>query len=363
VGGAIDSICAQTVGNLRIIVVDDGSSDETARILAGKAASDSRIVVVTIPHGGIVDALNAGLVHCTAEFIARHDADDIAYPHRFATQLAYLDANPECIAVSSFARHVDGGGRPSGGLEASFPDAFNLEWIPYKEPRLLHPFLMVRRSALVAIGGYRYVYHAEDVDLCWRLQEIGRLHVIPKPLGDYRIHAQSVTGRSTLNGRISAIYSQLAAISALRRRSNHSDLTFPRSAIDLMTAAVTAAGILEVGKRELNSTERSSLKAAFAAQYQGLAIWRSYDIELDDCRFIRAALAAVEPHLPPGNRRSLRSSRAVLCARLLSKGRLRTALALLSLDTLVETAVRFGDYSIYDCLPARARVALATWRQ
>jgi len=358
IAGAIKSICAQTVGNLRIVVVDDGSSDETPRILAGMAACDPRIVIVTTPHGGIVDALNAGLAHCTAEFIARHDADDIAYPHRFATQLAYLDANPDCVAVSSFARVVDMDGHPSGGRATSLPDSFDPTWIPCREPLLLHPFLMVRRRAMLAIGGYRYVYHAEYVDLCWRLQEVGRLHAIPRPLGDYRMHAGSIMGLSTLNGRLSAIYSQLAAISALRRRSNARDLTFPKSAIDLMTAAVTTAAIFEIGKRELNSTESSHLKAAFAAKFLELASYRSYDIELDDCRFIRAVLRPVESQLPAGNRKSIRWSRSVLGARLLSKGRLRAAMVMLSPDTLVKTGVRFGVHALSRCLPARVRVAI-----
>ena len=362
VASAIDSIREQTLANIRIIVVDDGSSDETPRILAGMAASDPRIVVVTIPHGGIVDALNAGLAHCTAEFIARHDADDIAYPYRFAEQLAYLEANPDCVAVASFARVVDEDSRPTGGLATSVPESFDATWIPCKEPYLLHPFLMVRRSAMLGVGGYRYVYHAEDADLCWRLQEVGRLHAIPRPLGDYRIHAGSVTGLSTLNGRLSSLYSQLAAISALRRRSHVSDLTFPKSAIDLMTAAVTPAGMFEIGKRDLNSTESSYLKAAFAAKYMELASYRSYEIELDDCRFIRAVLLPVEPHLSAGNRRSLRRSRAVLGARLLSKGRLRTALVLLSLGTLLETATRFGVHVISRFLPARLRAAIWDWR-
>lgn len=362
VASAVESICKQTASIGRIIVVDDGSSDATPRILADMAASDPRIVVVTIPHGGIVDALNAGLEHCTAEFIARHDADDIAYPYRFAEQLAYLDAHPDCVAVSSFARVVDQDGHPDGGLATSIPESFDASWIPCKEPYLLHPFMMVRRSAMLTVGGYRYVYHAEDADLCWRLQELGRLHAIPRALGDYRIHAASVTGLSTINGRLSALYSQLAAISALRRRSHASDLQFPKSAIDLMHASVTPAGMFDIGKRDLSSTESTYLKAAFAAKYLELASYRSYEIELDDCRFIRSALSAMERQLPAGNRRSLRRSRAVMTARLLSKGRLHAALVLLSLDTLVETSVRFGVRVVSRLLPARVRTAIWDWR-
>jgi glycosyltransferase involved in cell wall biosynthesis len=355
---AIDSIRAQTFGNFRMVVVDDGSSDETPRILARMAASDPRIVIVTRPHGGIVDALNAGLEHCTAELIARHDADDIAYPQRFAEQLAYLDAHPDCIAVSSFARMVDKDGRPTGGLSTSSVDGSDPTWVPCREPYLLHPFLMLRRSALLTVGGYRYVHHAEDADLYWRLQEIGRMHVIPKVLGDYRIHAQSVSGRSALDGRVSAINSQLAAISALRRRNNASDLQFTRSAIEGMFAARTPAGILAIGKRDLSAAESAYLQAAFAAKYLLLATHRPFAIELDDCRFIRAVLLPAELQLPAGNRRSLRKSRATLSARLLLKGRLRAALMLLSLDTLMQTGLQFGAHAIARCLPPGVRATI-----
>lgn len=362
VASAVASIQQQTLANLRIIVIDDGSTDATPRILAQMAASDARILVLTIPHGGIVDALNAGLAHCTAEFVARHDADDIAFPHRFAEQVAYLDANPECVAVASYARVIDQHGRPTGGFATSIPESFDPTWIPCKEPYLLHPFMMVRRRALILIGGYRYVYHAEDADLCWRLQELGKLHAIPRPLGDYRIHGGSVTGLSTLNGRLSALYSQLAAISALRRRNNTPDLAFPKSAIDLMTAATTPAAMFEIGKRDLNSTESAYLKAAFAAKYLELASYRSYEIELDDCRFVHAVLRPVEPTLPAANQRSLRRSRSVMASRLLSKGRLRAALVLLTPATLVETATRFAVHVISRCLPAKVRVAIWDWR-
>jgi hypothetical protein len=221
---------------------------------------------------------------------------------------------------------------------------------------------MVRRCALQAVGGYRYVHHAEDADLCWRLQDVGRLHVIPQLLGDYRLHAQSITGRSPLNGRLSAINSQLAAVSALRRRSSASDLQFTKSSADLMYATATSAGIFDVGSRDLNSAESSYLKAAFAAKFLELASYRPYELELEDYHFIRASLLPAEPQLSPGNRTAVRRLRAKLCARLLIKGRARAALALLSLDTLPETAARFGVHAIARLLPARMRAGIGNWR-
>src|ERR1700736_3109855 len=77
---SLNSIRAQTIRDIRIVVIDDGSTDATVEILAELAREDPRIVTIRKPNGGIVDALNLGLQHCRAEFLARFDADDIAYP-------------------------------------------------------------------------------------------------------------------------------------------------------------------------------------------------------------------------------------------------------------------------------------------
>ena len=79
---AVGSILGQTVREIRVVIVDDGSTDETPAILRRMAANDSRIEIITKPNGGIVDAANVGLVHCRAEFLARQDSDDIASPDR-----------------------------------------------------------------------------------------------------------------------------------------------------------------------------------------------------------------------------------------------------------------------------------------
>ena len=116
---AIESLQRQTFTSFRIIVVDDGSTDRTLEILTGLAARDSRITILTQPNLGIVAALNAGLRLCQAEFVARHDADDISDPSRLAVELDYLRSHTDCMAVSgavnTSARKVDSLGqfRPS----------------------------------------------------------------------------------------------------------------------------------------------------------------------------------------------------------------------------------------------------------
>jgi hypothetical protein len=90
---------------------------------------------------------------------------------------------------------------------------------------------MVRRASVVGLGGYRYVYHSEDTDLYWRLLDHGQLHNLDSILGDYRMHSGSISGSSIVNGRIMSLGSQLAALSARRRRSRLPDSVFPKDAI------------------------------------------------------------------------------------------------------------------------------------
>ena len=217
---AIASIQAQTVRDIRIIVVNDGSADQSAAIIAAMAEQDDRIVLIDRVNGGIVNALNDGLAVCTAAFVARHDADDLAMPDRFQRQLNWFATHPKCNAVSGAIIHIDEHGREISPVTiVRSPDESDPTHYPQKEPYLVHPFLMMRREAVQALGGYRHVYHAEDTDLYWRMQEIGEIANMPDLLGYYRVHDQSITGASTLNGRIAAMSSQLSGLSAMRRRA------------------------------------------------------------------------------------------------------------------------------------------------
>jgi glycosyltransferase involved in cell wall biosynthesis len=350
---SIESIQGQNVAQLRIIIVDDGSTDATPELLSKIAQHDRRIEVLTKRNSGIVDALNEGLACCRAAFIARHDADDVAYPDRLAEQIAYLQAHSDCVAVSGAARHIDEHGRPTGVIaRMQQPDAADPTSVPSREPYLIHPFLMMRRSAIEAIGGYRYVYHAEDTDLYWRLQEIGRLHNMKNVLGDYRMHAPSVSSRSVLNGRIGALCSQLAAISAIRRRSGRSDLVFPREALQRYHEAGSLRAIFEAGSRGLDAHETDQLEISLAAKMLDLTSYRPYELDADDCRFIREAIARHARRLRAKNRAFLWRQISGTAARLAHNGMFAAAAALLPASAYPAAAARLS-YRL--CVPTQVR--------
>jgi glycosyltransferase involved in cell wall biosynthesis len=359
---AIESLQQQTFTSFRIIVVDDGSTDRTPEVLAALTARDSRITVLTQPNGGIVDALNAGLRLCRAEFIARQDADDISDPSRLEMELDYFRSHPDCVAVSGAVKHIDEQGRFLGTLQTfPQPDCADPYRAPSREPYLMHPFLMVRRADLQAIGGYRYVYYSEDTDLCWRLQERGAMQNLDMPLGKYRVHTRSISSASVINGRIMALSSQLAGLSALRRRTGRTDLHFPKEAIREYRNAQTLSKLWEIGKRQLDDDEARYLRIALASKLLELTAYRPYELEFSDCQFIRGALDELS-RLPHPNRKDLSRLYARAAARLLIGGRLREMVTLtppwLYLPMMMRTVLKFLPASMRNLL-ARVRKAAA----
>ncbi len=343
VDSAVASIAAQSLADIRILVVDDGSTDDTAARVGRMAKLDRRIVLLRQANGGIVDALNAGLDACTAPLVARQDADDLAAPDRLERQVAFLLAHPEVNAVSGAVRHIDEDGRVMGSvLRLVSPDRADLSLFPQREPYLMHPFLMMRRRAAAAVGGYRHVFHAEDTDLYWRLQETGGLVNMDEVLGDYRMHAGSVTGLSPLNGRISAVNSQRAGLSAMRRRAGRPDLQFPKALLQAYQAASSFEAVIAVGSRDLGADEAARLKLSACAKLLELAGHRPYELDAADCALIGRTLLPALASMPADSRGGCIRMMSGTAARLLARGQVGAAMHLTTLRTVPHTAVRLA---------------------
>src|SRR5258708_9091408 len=112
---AIQSVVAQEFADFELLIVDDGSTDRTPELLRAWAQRDARIVVVTSPQNqGIPAALNRGLRHARAPYVARLDSDDIMMPGRLAEQAAVLDRDPEVVLVSCAHETMDSEGKYLG---------------------------------------------------------------------------------------------------------------------------------------------------------------------------------------------------------------------------------------------------------
>lgn len=338
----LESVRSQTMTDFRVILVDDGSTDDSPAILAEMAALDPRIEVHRQPNGGIVDALNAGLRRCTAEYIARIDADDLCFPNRFEVQLDYLRANPAVVAVGAAARHIDADGKFLDIVaRLGDPELANADHVPSSEPYIMHPFLTVRRAAVDAAGGYRYVYHAEDTDLYWRLRDHGRLVNLDEILGDYRMHTESVSSASILNGRIAAMNSQLASLSEQRRQRGVADLVFRKESLAAYKAAGTLAAMIELAAAGMDDREHRYLQQATVGKLLELAAYRPYELDAGDCEYVGEIARRGFDNLPAENAGMLNRRICGSAARIAAAGRTRDALKMVPARLMPSFAPRY----------------------
>ena len=176
---AIQSVLDQTYDNLELVLVDDGSTDDSPEIATRFAKEDHRLRVVRQPNRGLVGALETGLAHVRGDLVARMDGDDRCPPHRLARQEALLHQNRGWVAVGSWAARIDERGRrlsPDWRTPVS-PGA--IRWMLCFESCLPHGAVTMRRAAVDRAGGYRGEY-GEDYDLWIRLLEEGELAQRPR---------------------------------------------------------------------------------------------------------------------------------------------------------------------------------------
>ena len=185
---AVESILDQSLAELELVVVDDGSTDATPEVLAAFASRDARVVVHRQSNRGRTASLNVGAGLARAPLIARLDADDVCLPERFARQLAFLEQHEAVALVGGAVRLIDAGGRPFEESRYPLSDAEIRSAFAYTTP-FVHSAVMFRRRAFEQVGGYRAAFaETEDLDLWLRLAERHELANLPEPVVEYRLH-------------------------------------------------------------------------------------------------------------------------------------------------------------------------------
>jgi Glycosyl transferase family 2 len=192
---AARSILNQTMPNFEFIVIDDGSTDNSLKILKDLANADSRLVILSRENKGLIFSLNEAASNAKAPLLARMDCDDVAHPTRFEKQLNEFAMRPNLVALGCQVNFIDRHGSEFG-KEIVYPIGDNEIQINRSlgGPFLAHPTLMMRASAFRSVGEYRAPFvAAEDLDLIYRLFEVGELDNLPERLLDYRFHGNNVS--------------------------------------------------------------------------------------------------------------------------------------------------------------------------
>jgi glycosyltransferase involved in cell wall biosynthesis len=195
----LQSLSRQTESNFVAACVDDGSTDESPRILEDWSRRDGRFVVLRREHEGLVPALNAGLAALETPLVARLDADDIALPRRLELQSAWMREHPE-TTVLGCGYDILSDSEPGAGSilyrdwQNSLLTDDSIRREMFVESPLVHPTVTFRREAVVRLGGYRDAGWAEDYDLWLRLAANGaRFAKIPDLLVLWRDHPGRLT--------------------------------------------------------------------------------------------------------------------------------------------------------------------------
>ena len=204
---ALDSLYAQTYQNFKIILCDDGSTDNTYQIAAEYAKKHDNIILIKNDQNkGLNYTLNHCLEYADTEYVARMDGDDISLPTRFEKEIAFLDSNPEYAIVSCPMIYFDENGDYKVGQTKS-TDPIKRDFI--LSTPFCHAPCMVRSIAYKAVNGYsvdKRLIRVEDYHLWFKMYAAGyKGHNLSEPLYKMR-DDRNATRRRTLSNRLNEVY-------------------------------------------------------------------------------------------------------------------------------------------------------------
>lgn len=203
---SVASALAQDHPDFEVLVVDDGSDDDTRDWLRSAEAREERLRVLYQPHRGVAAARANGVTAARSELICILDSDDILVPHALSRLCAVFDADPEAVLAYTRIREL----RPDGAVAVQaypeFATARAMLWATLLKPRLpfKHSGTMFRRRTALELGSYDPALPCKvDIDLYLKFLRAGhRPRLVAEPLVDFRMHKNSISRNRWLGIRV-----------------------------------------------------------------------------------------------------------------------------------------------------------------
>ena len=208
---SIESVIGQTFKDFEFIIINDGSKDNSLKIIEEYRLKDNRIKIIEQENSGVIQALNNGIKIAKGEYIARMDADDVSLPERLEKQIFFLEKE-KAVLCGSWAITINEEGKEIDKM--NYPKS---TWLKNKLYLLrgnpfIHPTVMFKKEEIVKIGLYKNHRHIEDYELWTRVVSKYKSINIPEYLLKYRIHNDQITKKTNCEMRIRGIQIRLLAL-------------------------------------------------------------------------------------------------------------------------------------------------------
>jgi glycosyltransferase involved in cell wall biosynthesis len=219
-GETIDSILAQTMRDFELILINDGSSDDTESVLKKYEHSDSRVRSRSRANRGLVETRNELVEMARGQYLAWHDSDDLMTPQRLELQVRRFADEPALAWLGGATALIDPVGLPIH-IHRFPTDHESILRMMEREMACYFGSTLMRRELVVRAGGFRHPFAiCEDFDLCLRMADLGRVGNLPDVVFYYRQHMASTCNSG--RGRFDA-YVKLVQALARERRGGGSD--------------------------------------------------------------------------------------------------------------------------------------------
>jgi cellulose synthase/poly-beta-1,6-N-acetylglucosamine synthase-like glycosyltransferase len=279
---AVESILAQSFTDFEFIIINDGSTDETATLLDRYQKSDFRVRVYHQQHNGLVESLNRGCAFAQGKYIARMDADDIALKDRLLSQVDFMEKHPDVVVLGGAVEFIDTEGEALGVVSTNPISDHQIRAALVSGCPFWHPTVLIRRDALHSVGGYRKKFiDAEDCDLWLRMADHAQLANLASVVLKYRCHPSQVSVRKCHQQALSTLAAH--AVANARRRGESDPLEFATeitpdvlSAIGVSTHSQAAALAHRYlwGIRNMCETGQDSRAVELFSEMSRASVWK-----------------------------------------------------------------------------------------
>jgi len=192
---SVKSILDQTYNDFEFLIIDDGSDDNTGKIIT--CFNDPRINYKKIEHTGLAGALNFGLKNSSGDLIARIDADDLSTPERLKTQIEFMRSNPDTDVLSGWSVYFKDKNKILFTIKPPSDDKSIKEFLNIHNP-VNHSAVIYKKEKILDEGGYNEDFGCyEDFELWFRLRDKLQFRILPEVMVYTRMRSNSLSSRGS----------------------------------------------------------------------------------------------------------------------------------------------------------------------